>query len=320
MTTPVVPTLLQLLPLNASQAKERLSKHFKLIELWKESDPQATITRHKDDIQVVVTSAMTPTSAELIDALPRLKAICSQGVGYDAIDVKHAQSKDIQVSNTPDVLNDCVADLTLGLLLTSARKLGHAERYVRNNLWGTDASFPLGTSVSHKKLGIVGLGRIGMAIAQRAAGFNMDIRYHNRSERSDVPYQYMASLVDLASWADFLVIATVGGDGTRHLIDAPVLKALGPNGMLVNISRGSVIDETALVQALSGGELGGAGLDVYQNEPNVPEALKTLDNVVLVPHIASATTETRAAMTNLVLENVEAFATTGKVLTPIPAL
>lgn len=320
MTTPAAPALLQLLPLNLPQAHERLAKNYKLIELWKESDPKAAIVRHKDDIQVVVTSAMTPTPAELIDALPQLKAICSQGVGYDAIDVKHAQGKNIQVSNTPDVLNDCVADLTFGLLLAAARKLGHAERYVRDNLWGTDAQFPLGTKVSHKKLGIVGLGRIGMAIAQRAAGFNMEIRYHNRSERNDVPYGYQASLLDLATWADFLVIATVGGDGTRHLVNAQVLKALGPNGMIINISRGSVIDETALIDALSSGELGAAGLDVYQNEPNIPDALKALDNVVLVPHIASATTETRAAMIALVLDNVDAFAATGKVVTPIPAL
>src|SRR5690606_18700656 len=178
---------------------------------------------------------------------------------------------------------------------------------------------PLGTKVSHKKLGIVGLGRIGMAIAQRAAGFDMEIRYHNRGPRNDVSYGYEASLADLAGWSDFLVVATVGGDATRRLIDAQVLKALGPNGIIINIARGSVIDEAALVQALVSGELGGAGLDVYEAEPTVPDALKTLDNVVIVPHIASATNETRKAMADLVLDNVDAFATTGKVITPVPA-
>ncbi|NYT86707.1 2-hydroxyacid dehydrogenase [Pollutimonas harenae] len=320
MSTSAARAILQLLPLNAPYAQERLSKHFDVIELWKEADPKSVIAERKDNIEVVVTSAMTPTPADLIDALPQLKAICSQGVGYDAIDVKHAQGKKILVSNTPEVLNDCVADLAFGLLLATARKLGHAERYVRDHQWGTDAAFPLGAKVSHKRLGIVGLGRIGMAIAQRAAGFDMDIRYHNRSERIGISYGYEASLVDLASWADFLIIATVGGDSTRGLINAEVLKALGPNGIIVNISRGSVIDETAMVNALASGELGGAGLDVYEAEPKVPDALKSMDNVVIVPHIGSATNETRKAMIDLVLDNVDAYATTGKVITPVPAL
>lgn len=314
------PVLLELLPFPFPEAEERLSEHFDVIRLWKESDPEATIASKGQAITVLVTSAMTITRAELIDKLPNLKAICSNGVGYDAIDVKHAQQKGIQVSNTPDVLNDCVADEALGLLLATARKLSLADRYVRANKWGKDAGFPLGIKVSHKKIGIVGLGRIGMAIAQRAAGFDMDIRYHNRNQRHDIDLAYEPSLVDLAAWADFLVIATVGGTSTRHLIDQPVIKALGPNGILINIARGSVVDETALVDALVSGELGGAGLDVYTSEPNVPDALKTLDNVVLVPHIASATTETRLAMTNLVLENAEAFASTGKVITPVPPL
>jgi lactate dehydrogenase-like 2-hydroxyacid dehydrogenase len=297
-----------------------LSRHFRVIELWKEADRQATLLAHQNHITALVTSAMTPTTAELIDELPALKAICSQGVGYDAIDVKHAQQKNIQVSNTPDVLNDCVADLAWGLLLACARKLGHAERYVRSDQWGTEVSFPLGTKVSGKKLGIVGLGRIGLAIAKRATGFDMEVRYHNRNPRNDVKWDYEASLVDLAEWSDFLVIATVGGASSRHLIDRHVLEALGPQGIVINIARGTVIDEEALVEALSAGKLGGAALDVYDVEPNVPDALKKMDNVVILPHIASATHETRRAMANLVLDNVDAYATTGQVITPIPAL
>lgn len=319
MTT-ATPVLLQLLPLPFPEAQQRLAQLFDLIELWKEQDPDAVIAARQDEIVAVVTSAMTPTSAKLIDKLPNLRAICSHGVGYDAIDVKHAQKKGIQVSNTPDVLNDCVADLALGLLLATARRLGQAERYVRSNLWGTDAKFPLGVKVSHKKIGIVGLGRIGMAIAQRAKGFDMEIRYHNRRQRTDVGLTYEPSLVELAAWADFLVIATVGGPDTRHLVNDDVIKALGRDGILINISRGTVVDETAMVNALVSGELGGAGLDVYESEPTVPDALKTLDNVVIVPHIASATSETRKAMADLVAANAEAFAKTGNVITPIPPL
>lgn len=314
------PALLQLLPFSAPYAAERLATHYELIELWKAPDANTTIADRQDDIQVLVTSAMTPTPAELMDKLPNLKAICSLGVGYDAIDVRHAQQKGIPVSNTPEVLNDCVADLAFGLLLATARRLGHAERYVRANQWGSDIAFPLGVKVSHKKMGIVGLGRIGMAIARRASGFDMEVRYHNRRARTDVDLGYEASLTELAKWADFLVIATVGGASTRGLINHDILKALGPQGIVINIARGSVIDEDALVEALASGELGGAGLDVYVDEPKVPEALKTMDNVVIVPHIASATTETRKAMADLVLDNVDAYATTGKLITPIPAL
>jgi len=314
------PAVLQLLPFPFPDAAERLAKHYELIELWKAADADATIAARQHDIAVLVTSATTPTPAELIDRLPKLQAICSMGVGYDAIDVRHAQQRGIQVSNTPDVLNDCVADLAFGLLLATARKLGHAERYVRANQWGSEAVFPLGVKVSHKKMGIVGLGRIGMAIARRASGFDMEVRYHNRRARTDVDLGYEASLIDLASWADFLVVATVGGDSTRNLVNREVLQALGAKGIVINIARGSVIDEEALVSTLVSGELGGAGLDVYVDEPNVPDALKTLDNVVILPHIASATTETRKAMADLVFDNVDAYATTGKVITPIPTI
>ncbi len=314
------PALVQLFPLPFPDIGQRLADHFDIIELWRESDPQQAVAGRQNDVAVLLTSALGSTPAELIDRFPRLKAICSLGVGYDSIDVRHAQQKGIQVSNTPDVLNDCVADLAFGLLLATARRLGHAERYVRSNQWGGGAPFPLGVKVSHKKLGIVGLGRIGMAIAQRASGFDMEIRYHNRNVRNDVDYAYEPTLIGLAEWADFLVVATVGGPSTRRLIDGTVLKALGPDGAIINISRGSVIDEQALVDALSTGGLGGAGLDVYEDEPNVPDALKSLDNVVLLPHIASATTETRRAMAQLVVDNAEAVATRGKVLTPVPVL
>ncbi|HUH61160.1 MAG TPA: 2-hydroxyacid dehydrogenase [Candidimonas sp.] len=314
------PTLLQLLPFPFPEAQERLKQHFDVIELWTEPDPDGVIAARANDIVALVTHALMNTRADLIDRLPRLQVICSNGVGYDGIDVKHAQAKGIQVSNTPEVLNDCVADHAMGLLLATARRLGHAERYVRAGLWGGNTPFPLGVKVSHKKMGIVGLGRIGLAIAQRARGFDMEVRYHNRHERNDVDMGYEASLTALAEWADFLVVATVGGATTRHLINENVLNALGPDGTLINIARGSVVDEAAMVRALVEGRLGGAGLDVYDAEPSVPDALKSLDNVVIVPHIASATTETRRAMADLVVTNAESFIKTGKLLTPIAAL
>ena len=175
----------------------------------------------------------------------------------------------------------------------------------------------LGTRVSGKKLGVVGLGRIGEAIARRGLGFDMDVAYHNRNPRSDVPYVYKSSLIELAQWSDFLVIATVGGASTKHLINEAVMRALGPKGMLINIARGSVIDEQAMVKLLSEGVLGGAGLDVFEHEPKVPDALKSMNNVVLMPHVASATNETRRAMLDCLLQNLESFFATGKIITAV---
>ena len=313
------PTALQLLPLPFSDLQQSLETHFEVIRLWESSDKASTLNKVADHVQILLTSAMTPTRADLIDQLPALKAICSLGVGFDAIDVTHAHRKGIQVSNTPDVLNDCVADLAFGLMLSCARQVVRADQFVRTNQWGQSPALPLGRSVHHKNIGIVGLGRIGHAIAQRAAGFNMTIGYHNRTERTESPYTYFPSLKALAEWSDFLIIATVGGAQTRHLVNREVLQALGPKGVVINISRGSVIDEQALIDCLHNGEVGGAGLDVFENEPQVPDALKQLPNVVLLPHIGSATTETRRAMASLVLDNALSFLEHGHVITPIPA-
>jgi lactate dehydrogenase-like 2-hydroxyacid dehydrogenase len=252
-------------------------------------------------------------------ALPNLEVVTNFGVGYDTTDVAQAAARGIQVTNTPDVLTDCVADLAWGLLIAGARRMGQGERFVRAGLWGkgqVHGSIPLGLRVSGKKLGIVGLGRIGDAIARRGAGFDMDIRYHNRRKRDDVQYGYEASLTDLAKWADFLIVATVGGPGTRHLVNQEVLEALGPTGIIVNIARGPVIDEAALVAALQAGKLGCAALDVFEHEPKVPEALATSDNAVVLPHIGSATLETRLSMENLMLDNLQAYFDTGRVITP----
>ncbi len=224
--------------------------------------------------------------------------------------------KGVVVTNTPDVLTDCVADLAMALLVDVARGISAGDRYVRAGRWPKGA-MPLATKASGKRLGIVGLGRIGRAIATRAEGFDMQIRYHNRRQSPDSPYGYEKSLEDLARWCDFLMVATAGGETTRGLVSAAVIDALGPAGFLVNIARGSVVDEPALVSALAGKRIAGAALDVFADEPRVSEALIAMDNVVLTPHIASATTETRAAMGQLVLDNLASFFRDGHALTPV---
>ncbi len=255
-------------------------------------------------------------NAALLDAVPNARIVAHFGVGYDNVDVECARGKGVVVSNTPDVLTDCVADLAMGLVIDVARGVSAGDRYVRSGRW-LKGPMPLATKVSGKRLGIVGLGRIGRAIAARAEGFDMEIRYHNRRQSPDAPYPFEHSLLELARWCDFLMVATSGGEATRGLISAAVIEALGPEGFLVNIARGSVVDEPALVTALAAKRIAGAALDVFADEPRVPEALLAMDNVVLTPHIASATTDTRAAMGQLVLDNLASFFETGRALTPV---
>jgi lactate dehydrogenase-like 2-hydroxyacid dehydrogenase len=249
----------------------------------------------------------------MLAALPNLRVISSFGVGLDKLDLDTARARGIAVGYTPDVLNDCVADTAFALLMDTARQVSAADRYVRRGEW-TKGPYPLTTRVSGKRLGIVGMGRIGRVIAKRSSGFDMDVRYFGRKAQADLPYGFEPSLEALAKWADFLVVATSGGPATRHLISASVLEALGPDGYLINIARGTVVDEAALVDALTHKRIAGAGLDVFEHEPNVPPALFALDNVVLLPHVASGTHETRAAMAGLVFDNLQSFFATGAVL------
>ncbi len=312
------PRLLQIGPIAGSpDADSRLRAQYDVIELWKAADRQALLSESAD-VEVVVTTAGHGCKRDVIEALPKLKAICSWGVGYDSIDLDAATNRGVTLTNTPDVLNDCVADQAWALLLACARRIAQGDRFVRSDAWQDRlGQIPLGTRVSGKRLGVVGLGRIGLAIAKRGLGFDMEIRYHNRRPRTDVPYPYASSLLELARWADFLVVATVGGSDTRALISRDVLQALGANGIVVNIARGTVIDESAMLDLLQRGELGGAGLDVFENEPVVPDGFKSLDQVVLMPHVASATTETRAAMTDLLLANLKAYFSGAPLLTPV---
>lgn len=294
----------------------RLAESFGMHSLWREPDPKAFLQERGAEFDVLVTNASAGADAALIESLPSLKAICSLGVGCDAIDLCAAAAQRVVVSNTPDVLTDCVADLAMGLLLDVARGLSAADRYVRRGDW-VKGSFPLGTRVSGKRMGILGLGRIGQAIARRASGFGMEVRYHNRRPVASSTLEHDPSLESLARWSDFLVVACAGGASTKGLVSEGILAALGPHGYVVNISRGSVIDERALVRALRDGTIAGAALDVFADEPNVPEALFGLDRVVLLPHIGSGTRETRQAMADLVFENVKSFVEHGRLKTPV---
>lgn len=267
--------------------------------------------------RVAVTSGVWGVRAEHMDRLPALEAIVSFGVGCDTTDVDEATRRGIVVSNTPDVLTDCVADVAVGLVIDVMRGLSAADRFVRRGEWAGGRTPPLARRVSGARVGIVGLGRIGLAVAKRLEGFGATISYHNRCRRTDVTYAYVADVVSLARGSDVLVLAAAGGAGSLHLVDEHVLDALGPGGFLVNVARGSVVDEDALLAALAEGRIAGAGLDVFADEPHVAEALLARDDVVLLPHVGSATVETRQAMTDLVLGNVATYLEHGRLLTPV---
>jgi hydroxypyruvate reductase len=311
----VKPNVLQLGPLHPLVEKG-LAEHYTRLHLGQAADPKAFLAEHAASIEAVVSSSRNGVNASLIDSLPSLKIVSHFGVGYDNVDAGHARKRGVVVSNTPDVLTDCVADLAIALMIDVARGLTAGDRYVRRGDW-PKGPMPLQAKVSGKRLGVVGLGRIGQAIAKRAEGFGMAIRYHNRKPVAGSPYGYEASLESLARHSDFLMVATSGGGATKGLVSRDVLEALGPNGYVINIARGSVIDEPAILEFLQRKKIAGAALDVFVDEPRVPEGFFALENVVLAPHIASATVETRAAMANLVLENLAQFFATGRAVTPV---
>lgn len=307
--------IVQLASLGAA-CDHALAARYRVLALWGKTQ----INEHldcADSASVIITSVRKGLARECIERLPALRAVCSWGVGYETLDMVAAKEHGLVVSNTPDVLDDCVADLAWALLLTAARRTNVGDQYVKSGHWRTIGAFPLSTRVWGKRMGIVGMGRIGSAIAQRATGFNMQVRYHNRRERSNCPHTFEPSLLELARWADFLMLACPGGRQTHHIVNEPVIRALGAKGILINIARGSVVDEKAMVAALNNGELGGAGLDVLEQEPAVPKALMNMEQVALMPHVGSATHETRQDMSQLVMDNVVAFLERGQLLTPV---
>ncbi|WP_099865474.1 2-hydroxyacid dehydrogenase [Pararhizobium haloflavum] len=257
-------------------------------------------------------------SSALIDRLTNLKVIANFGVGYDAIDAGHAAQKGVMVTNTPDVLSAEVADVAVGLLLNTVRELPRAETHLREGNWARAGAYPLtGLTLRGRSVGIYGLGRIGMEIAKRLAAFDLPVSYYAR-HRKDVPYAYEASLEALARAVDTLIVAVPGGAATEKSVDAEVLRALGPQGVLINIGRGTVVDEAALIDALADGTIAAAGLDVFANEPHVPQALIDLPNASLLPHVASASVATRDAMADLAADNLIAWLRKGRALTPVP--
>lgn len=317
MTQPSKPRLLQIarLPLPALEAD--LAARYDVVCLSDQVDPAAFLAEHGASFTGVATSASIGLKAEVIAALSKLQVVSSFGVGFDALDIAACQARGIPVGYTPDVLNDCVADMAFALMLDVSRGVAASDRFVRRGEW-PKARYAPQTRVSGKRLGIVGMGRIGLAVAERAAGFRMEVGYYNRRPVEGSALPRLDSLLALAQWADYLVLTVAGGASTRHMVNREVLDALGPRGYLINVARGSVVDQAALVEALQQKRIAGAGLDVFEDEPQVPAALMDLDNVVLTPHTASATHETRRAMADLVLENLESFYATGAVRVPVP--
>jgi lactate dehydrogenase-like 2-hydroxyacid dehydrogenase len=298
-----------------SHAVRRIGEQFRLVTIER-ADPALLTDEMKRTVQGVASS--TRISADFIDALPNLQIIANFGVGYDAVDAAHAGRKDVMVTNTPDVLTEEVADTALGLLINTVRELPKAEAYLRQGRWRGEGPYPLTrASLRGRSVGIFGLGRIGRAIARRVEAFGLPVSYHNRRKIEDVPYAYYPTLVGLAEAVDTLICVAPGGTATNKAVNAEVFRALGPNGIFINVGRGSAVDEEALCQALQDGTILAAGLDVFADEPNVPEALLACGNACLLPHVASASVHTRQAMADLVVDNLVAWFTRGAPLTPV---
>lgn len=295
---------------------EALQKVYTVHERTHETDP-AAFAQLAPRIVGVAASGESVVSGALLAQLPNAKVVSVFGVGYDGVDVLAANACGIAVTHTPDVLTDDVADLAMGLVLSIGRRIPQADRFVRAGEW-LNGPIALAQKVSGARLGIVGLGRIGQAIARRASGFDMSIAYTARSSKPGCGFTFYPTAQALAAQVDYLVVITPGGAGTRHLINAEVLSALGPKSYLINVARGSVVDEEALIRALEAGTIAGAALDVYANEPRVPEALRKLPNVVLTPHMASATLQTRQAMADLAFNNMQAGTAGMPLHSPVP--
>jgi Lactate dehydrogenase and related dehydrogenases len=298
------------------RVRERVEAEFDCIAIER---ADATLVSPEDRDRVAGIAAMTVIPAEFIDAFPGLSIIANFGVGYDAVDAAHAALRGIMVTNTPDVLSDEVADTAIGLILNTLRELPKAEAYLRAGRWPAEGPYPLTKlTLRGRKAGIFGLGRIGMAIARRLEGFGVPVRYHNRNRRTDVDLPWHESLVDLARAVDLLISVVPGGAGTDKAINAEVLAALGPDGVFINVGRGSTVDEPALIEALENGTIAAAGLDVFAAEPHVPERLLALPNACLLPHVASASVATRNAMADLCVDNLVAWFDGRPAITPVP--
>jgi lactate dehydrogenase-like 2-hydroxyacid dehydrogenase len=291
---------------------------FTLHQLSDAIDSEALLAEVGPRIRGLVRGGHAHIDRPLIERLPKLEIIASFGVGYDGIDLVAAAEHGVVVTNTPDVLTEEVADTALGLLLMTVRELPAAEQYLRAGRWAAEGPYRLSPSLRDRRVGIVGLGRIGMAIARRLDAMKVPVVYHSRRARADAPYRHYADLRAMAVDVDVLLSILPGTAATKHLVDASILEALGPDGIFINVGRGSVVDEGALVSALREGRIRAAGLDVFADEPNVPRELMALPNTVLLPHVGSASVHTRTAMGQLVVDNLRSWFHDGKPLTPVP--
>lgn len=297
------------------EVEAQLDAAYRVHRLFQAKDPATFVAEVAPAVRGIATGGAHGVANDVFDALPKLEIIAINGIGTDAVDLERARARGVRVTTTPGVLTDDVADLAIGLMVAVSRRICVGDRFAREGRW-PHAHLPLSGKVSGKRLGVFGLGHVGRAIARRAEGFDMPIAY---SERHPVEsaYRFVATLEELARDSDFLVIAASAGPATNGIVNRRVLDALGPRGILINVARGAIVDEEALVAALAEGRLGGAGLDVFAHEPNVPEALWSMDNVVLQPHQASATVETRRAMADLVLANLAAHFAGKELPTPV---
>lgn len=296
---------------------ERLEKEYQLHDYMNAADQEGMLDEVGGRVRGILAGGMMGPDATLINRLEKLEIIASFSVGYDATDVAAAQARGVVVTHTPEVLTGDVADLAMTFILMAPRRIGEAERYLRDGKW-RQGRMDLGTTVRGLRLGILGLGRIGKAVARRAEVFGLNIAYHDIKPMGDLTYRSYPSVLELAAASDILLVACEGGEATRRLVDGQVLDALGPGGFLVNAARGTIVDQPALIQALQDGRIAGAALDVFEHEPEVPDELLAMENVVLTPHIASSTNETRRAMADLVYDNLRAHFDGKPVLTPVP--
>jgi lactate dehydrogenase-like 2-hydroxyacid dehydrogenase len=313
-TTPVV-----LLPGPMNDAvMQGCESRFEVLRAWEADDPEALVDDRAKDVVAIATVGHRRVDAGLMGRLPNLQIVANFGVGYDTVDAAEAARRGVVVTNTPGVLDDEVADTALGLLLMTVRELPQSERYLRAGRWAEEGPYPLTpATLRGRSLGILGLGRIGVAIAARAEAFGISIGYHNRRPKPESPYRYFPTLLEMARAVDTLLVAIPGGDETRHLVDDEVLRALGDQGVLINVARGTVVDEAALASALASGTILAAGLDVYEDEPRVHPQLLTSDNAVLLPHVGSASIATRQAMGQLVVDNLLSWFDRGRPVTPV---
>jgi lactate dehydrogenase-like 2-hydroxyacid dehydrogenase len=295
---------------------ESLDRQFTLRRAWEAADRDALLAEAGPRIRGIASGAHAPIRASLFDKLPNLEIVANFGVGYDTVDAAEAGRRGIVVTNTPDVLTDEVADLAIGLLIATLRHIPQVDRYLREGRW-LDKPYPLTPTLRGRKIGIVGLGRIGRAIAKRLEGFGVEIAYHGRNEQAGMPYRYHPTLKGMAEAVDVLMCVAPGGAETRNMINAEVLRALGPEGVLINVGRGSAVDEPALIEALRSKAILSAGLDVFADEPKVPAELIAMDHVVLLPHVGSASVETRRAMGQLVVDNLASWFSGKGPLTPV---